>query len=295
MIKKKKFSLYLIIMLLFILMFTNIALTETKELETINLNESNSSNISESEAYKLLYENSKENNRKILSTIYWALSGIFGVVIAIIGINLFFNMRINKDEIERFDNKIENEFKRIERDTNKQIIKMFEDYSKENKQYIKEKFEILFQKQEEQFENFEEKNSLKLNNIQNKLKNKIKNNNKKINDLNDDFDKQINSLINDIEENEKRKEIQIHGLEAELWSIKGTNKNVLSRLIKKANLEIELESSLTHTLGKLEEVMKNIDDFSTYDKTDINKLIRKIPDEYKIQKKELLNLVNENN
>lgn len=292
--RKRKFSFFLIIMLLLILMFTNIALAETQELETITLEESNSNNISESEAYKLLYENSKENNRKILSTIYWALSGIFGVVIAIIGVNLFFNMRINKDEIEKFDNKIENKFKRIESDTNKQIRNMFENNSKENKQYIKEEFEILVQKQEEQFKNFEEKNHLKLNNIQNKLKDKIKNNNKKINDLDDDLGKQINSLINDIEENKKRKDVQIYGLEAELWSIKGTNKNALSKLIEKANLEIELESSLTPTLGKLKEVMKNIDDFSTYDKTDINKLIRKIPDEYDLQKKELLYLVDEN-
>jgi len=56
--------------------------------------------ISQSEAYKMLYEEQKEANQKILDTIYWTLGIAFSTLILFVSANTFYNVRVNKKESE---------------------------------------------------------------------------------------------------------------------------------------------------------------------------------------------------
>jgi hypothetical protein len=69
--------------------------------------------LSELEAYKLLYENQKEANAKILDTTFWALGLAVTVLIFILGANLLNNVRSKRNETELLSSQFNNQLEEI--------------------------------------------------------------------------------------------------------------------------------------------------------------------------------------
>ncbi len=56
--------------------------------------------LDEATMYKLLYKNASSANDRIISTMHWAIGLVSTFILAIFGSQIFFNYRINKEEIE---------------------------------------------------------------------------------------------------------------------------------------------------------------------------------------------------
>lgn len=243
----------------------------------------NNKNLSETEAYKLLYENAKEVNNRILDTIYWALGGIATVILTLIGSNIFFNVRFNKKEVE---NIAESQKLQIEDIKNKLLLENreklieFESITKNEIQNEMKKANEIFLNQ---INTYNKSNTEQIKNYNEDFKNKFKESDNNFNEYKKYNTEQIEYLKNEINNNQKVALIAEYGLEAEIWDLRGVYDNVLSCLIKKAQLEIQLNLSLTDTLGKLIEALKNKRGISTFEQAKLNQLIKNINNQYELQ------------
>ncbi len=90
--------------------------TDAPEITTINTDITEveiKEELSELEAYKLLYENQKEANEKILDTTFWALGLAVTVLIFILSANLLNNVRSKRNETELLSSQFNNELEKI--------------------------------------------------------------------------------------------------------------------------------------------------------------------------------------
>ncbi|WP_416435220.1 hypothetical protein [Priestia megaterium] len=137
MIKK----LALIFCLSFFVCSSSNALAETNKKEALQ----------EGEAYKMLYEDTKDANAKILDNVYFSLTFAAGFILLFLGSNAWFASRSRKNELEALqqENKVE-------------ILKMKNDFRGEmNKKFdsLKENYQQdLSENISEQFEKFKEEN-----------------------------------------------------------------------------------------------------------------------------------------
>lgn len=243
----------------------------------------NNKNLSEAEVYKLLYENAIEVNNRILDTIYWALGGIATVILTLIGSNIFFNVRFNKKEVE---NIAESQKLQIEDIKNKLLLENreklieFEGITKNEIQNEMKKVSEIFLNQNNIYN---ESNTEQIKNYSEDLKNKFIKSNNDFNEYKKYNTEQIEYLKNKIEKNQKVALIAEYGLGSEIWVLRGVYNNALTCLINKAQLEVQLDLSLTDTLGKLIETLKNKSGISTFEQADLNRLIKQIPNQYELQ------------
>ncbi|WP_427125164.1 hypothetical protein ACQCPP_31775 (plasmid) [Priestia megaterium] len=137
MIKK----LALIFCLSFFVCSSSNALAETNKKEALQ----------EGEAYKMLYEDTKDANAKILDNVYFSLTFAAGFILLFLGSNAWFASRSRK-----------NEFEALQQENKVEILKMKNDFRGEmNKKFdsLKENYQQdLSENISEQFEKFKEEN-----------------------------------------------------------------------------------------------------------------------------------------
>ncbi|MBT2606654.1 hypothetical protein J7E55_27225 [Bacillus sp. ISL-53] len=100
--------------------------------------EKNSNSLEEAQAYKMLYEDLKEANGKILDTVYFALTFAGTFIILFLTINAFFAQRTRKKE-----------FQALESENEVSVLKMKNELRKE----MKEEFTKLVGTHEEKIKN----------------------------------------------------------------------------------------------------------------------------------------------
>lgn len=245
----------------------------------------------EIETYKQMVNNLEYSNEKILNTIYYALSGIAFAFFAIIGANVFLNFRFNKEEIENIK---QNNNLKIEEIKNKYLqmiqseLKNFEEISNAK---IKENFDSLLNDIKSQIKIYSDNfsNQIKTN------KDVADNQYAEIQEMFEPIRKELKSKTSDIDKiiliKEKKTQIELAGLEAEIWSLKEVPSNALTGFIEKANLEIELDMSLELSLQRIIEALKKMRYIATWDFSRITGLLDKIPSEYRLHKEEIENVV----
>ncbi|MBU8589215.1 hypothetical protein KM925_25310 [Priestia megaterium] len=137
MIKK----LALIFCLTFFVCSSSNALAETNKKEALQ----------EGEAYKMLYEDTKDANAKILDNVYFSLAFAAGFILLFLGSNAWLASRSRK-----------NEFEALQQENKVEILKMKNDFRGEmNKKFdsLKENYQQDLSKNiSEQFEKFKEEN-----------------------------------------------------------------------------------------------------------------------------------------
>ncbi len=99
-----KYSLVIILLGFFLVSFTTNDSTTNKKIAV----HEDKIDLSEAAAYKLLYENQKESNSKILNTIYWALSAIGTALFAVYGSTWWFNSKKVTDILDQNESRINN-------------------------------------------------------------------------------------------------------------------------------------------------------------------------------------------
>lgn len=245
-----------IIMFLFFIGFSAKVYAETNSNNDVNITKSENINseLNEAQAYKLLYENQKESNQKILSTIYWALGIMLTTSIALIGGNIFNNYRLNNDKI----NKIALEFDG-----------KFEELKKESISEIQEEL----------------KKSTELMN--NKSKNILNECNNKINKNMNDQDIKIRKIEGEIIRKIVKSEIEINELAAKYWEGKRVYPNSLIQYIWKAEKELELQFDLAFTLESIIDSLEKSNSIPTLSVAQLEELLKKIPEKYDTHKEKI--------
>jgi len=225
-------------------------------------------NLSESEAYKLLYENSKENNEKILSTVQWTIGLSIGFLVAILGGQIFFNWRINKKEIEYINKDMEEKIGELKAE----LIKSLADESKTQDAKIislsdKVEKDLLVKIKDE----FEKNN--KLNDLHNKLR---------------DFE--IESARNDIKNGIKELKIDVEKVEGDIWKIKGVEANALSSYLRTAFLQLELKREVKYILDDIASILSSLEEINDPDFQKLEKLTNDLSPAYSVQKNKIQSL-----
>jgi len=150
--------------------------------------------ISEINAYKMLYENQKESNSAILKTIFYALGGLGTAIILTYGSSWWFNDKKVKDAMNDIDTKIENIKKSI-------LTDLLEKMNTQQSEKVTE-IERVNLKFKDDIQKKITKSTENLNSFKEKIRSDIKKENKDltsnyqniINSYNDNLKSQINGL-----------------------------------------------------------------------------------------------------
>lgn len=288
--KTKLFSkniLILLLCLLCCLCFINIISNQnrinvlTKEMQA--LSNIKSINLNEAQAYKLLYENQKYSNDKILDTIYWSLGGISVAIFALFGANVFYNFRINKTEINNlrqtmhlktieFQNKL---IKGIDLQINDYINKASATSSDE----IRNTFSKYSKEVSEQISSIDSN----LTETNKSLEKIAKNYDGKLSNINMILLAQNNNLTKKIEHETNRLLYQLYDTKAQVYMLKNMLSGALDYFIKSTLIQIELDYNIEMDLFDIIELMKTMKSLSSVNPTNLNELIAKAPEKYHSQ------------
>ncbi len=242
-------------------------------------------NISQTEAYKLMYENQKDSNSKIIETVYWALGALATVILGIIGTNVFFNFRVNKKDIESITNNMNTTVEQIKGDMYKIIQTKIDDYIQRSGQKFENDFLVFEQKQDAQIKLFSDNLDSKINSVVETLKTNISTNYSEQNRKYDTLTKSINTKYIELQ-------IIICDCIAQLWMLRHVNANSIIYYVRKGEFQLEIGRDVELTLNEIIKILKETSSLSTY-YSEINKFINKLPDCYEIQKETIIKLVQE--
>lgn len=216
--------------------------------------------------YKLLYDNSKENNEKIVSTIQWSIGLVATFIFALLGSQIFFNYRVSKEEINSIRSDLDDNFSSLKLE----VIKTINEDSKKHKEKISREFEKLEDNIERSTDiRFEEKDKL--------FDSKYEVLDKKYSALKDILEFKISILESELEK-----------VTGHVWDLRGVKVNALRRFISTANSEIDIGITPEFTLGDIKTVLNKMTEIEKNE--DLEKLLKKIPDEHKIIRDEIQDL-----
>lgn len=227
------------------------------------------------EAYKLMFENIKYSNDKILDTIYWSLGGIMVAIFALLGTNFYFN----KNKFDNLSQKNKNDIDSFSQQTKKELQEKITEKIDAYKKEIRYESLKVNEINQQQIKIFSDGFNSQLINIETKYKESTDKLKKSIEDNAQTASKSNDNIKNLIEKKYNLTKIEILKLESDSWFIKKVYANALTSLIKKMTLEIEAQKSISTSISDMVKVLENMNTISTYDKKSLNDLIQIIPKE----------------
>ena len=281
-----------LVTIMFFLMFLNgiegqvIDTSKVNNVDSISIVEKNYENIN----FEALYDSQKAFTSSILSTVYFALSSILIVILAIIGSNIYFNFKFNKkkyDELEKdLINNIDIKIIDFEKNVDIKIDKIKENIIKENNDSKKELIETYNERLDSYSTNLKEQISTLKERIENDGEaNKINYENllKIISDKTSELTEIFKDLLH---YDSTRLEIRSLELEAEIWKSQGILSITLDNYIEQAQKAISIKWfwHMKYSLPKIIELLNDMKEIDRYTQRHMDELLVSIPEEYAEQK-----------
>lgn len=229
------------------------------------------SQLSEAEMYKLLYENSSSANDKIVSTMHWAIGLVSTFILAIFGSQILFNYRINKEEIEAIKSDIDERFISLKSD----LMESMHSTTRDNEKNIRSEFKQI---SVENAETITEKHK----DLEKYLDAKFESSAKDISRLKEVTDEETTNI-----------KVELEKLSGYVWELKGVKSIALTRYIKTALMEIDLGRESKYTLDHVIEILNDSLDIYKDDLDRLKKLMDVIPEKNSKLKKEIERLSKE--
>lgn len=250
--------------------------------ESVELKKKDTLILSENDTYKLLYENTKESNEKILATIYWSLSLITAVILAIIGSSIFFNFKFNKKEIENVLTENDKILEKIKNDHLLIIDSRLDNYEKESKIILKKENSELKKTYQELIKSYNDNLNSQLDSQKELLDEKLKIYNKKFDDYRETQKADKTKIFDEIEMQTNRVEMLLSNVEAKVWEQKEVYGNALTCYIEEGllSLKIDFGWNLKYVLPNIILMIKKIEEIDKYDSENLADFISEIPSEY---------------
>lgn len=234
----------------------------------INNQQTSKTGMTESEAYKLLYENAKENSNTMVTTNQWVIGISIAFLLTILGAQVFFNWKLNKKEIDYIKKDLEERIGELKADLLKEIG--------------------LANKEQE----------LKINTLSTKIEKDLLNkideyfeSKSKISELNDKMiNREIELLSKNLKDEVKKLQIDIEKTEGDVWKIKGVEANALSNYLRTALLQIEYKREVKYILDDIIAIISNLEEIHQSDYDKLDSLTSQLKESHEGQKVKILSL-----
>lgn len=253
--------LYCMVLILSIVFFATTAFSEGGNAEEAN-------GLKEEQAYKMLYEDLKDANGKILDTVYYALAGLAGAAALIIGANTFFSYRTNTKEIEVIKKSLENDMEKFKNDFIKELEARIE---LETEKFIK----YITLEQKNQMSIAKTEIELKYNSLENKFTLKQNNLQAKLNENSSELEKKITEL-----------KVELLLVKGDFWDSVNVGSIAIECYVESALLILESGhsvGSLDSAIRKIEARLKKTKSFYAGDRELLATLLDKLQHERKLQ------------
>ncbi|MDP8227635.1 MAG: hypothetical protein P9L89_08370 [Candidatus Celaenobacter polaris] len=222
----------------------------------------------ESELYKQLYENSERSNDRIITIMQWSIGLAATFIIVLLGSQILFNYRVNKEEIRAIRSKLEEKFSNLR----SEIIESINRDSKKSADFIQQSFNILEKELQDNFvTQFREKEKyfdVKIESVgkDNKLLKSI-------------FESKVNALS-----------IELNKLDGYVWQLRGVRANALKQFVKIAELKIDQGDEPKYILSDIKNVLDDMKAINKSDYAQLENLMGKIPANFNQIKDEIESL-----
>jgi polyhydroxyalkanoate synthesis regulator phasin len=202
---------------------------------------------------QLLYDNSRQANESILTTLHFSLGLVAAFILALVGSQIFFNYRINKEEINSIRSDIDSQISTLS-------ARLLEDMTRQ----LQSSEANLNSKIEEKTKLIEAKDEVRKTDIET-----------------------IRNSFNALERKINTIEITLEESTGHLWNLRGVDANALSSFIKTATLKIKQKKNPTYTLDDIIKSLGQLRDIYIDDYSALDELVKKIPKECEDQQKKI--------
>ena len=214
------------------------------------------------ELYKILYENSKSSNERLISTIHLIIGVVITLLLALFSAQFLFNFKLKKEEIHNlqtnFDKKISN--------SNAEFTKQINTLYYEKEKIFRDEFNLF--KQE----------------ISKNMDVRFTDEHKSI-DLNfDKYKQETKSVKSSLKYEIERIDIKIEKNIGDVWDLKGVQVNALGRYTTTALLELKNNHEIKYTLSDIITILNKQVELHESRKNDLDELVNLLPEKYESQK-----------
>lgn len=206
------------------------------------------------EAYELLYQNSESAQDRLVSTIQWSVGLFLAIIAAVIGSQIFFNYRINKEEVSRIESDLDGKVSALRAELFKAVAEKQETGLGALQAEIDEKIKAVSTGLEK---------AARVSQLETEVSVKVHEN-------------ELKRLKADIEKNDAR-----------LWLVEGVKGNALSAFVRSASIQLELGYELKYSLADVIKTLDSMDRLSDHDLSSLRRLLKDLPDKYATQKKRI--------
>lgn len=204
--------------------------------------------LTETEAYKMLYDNQVKANDSILNTIYYALGGLGSAVLLVFASNWWFNDKKVMDIIADIDTKI----KEVKKET---ILELTEKIREE----IKEDNKDLLNNYQKQLETFNENYRQQIAT----LNETIASQNTNINEIINSKELLLKELIlseQKIRDAETKAVFKkLHRVEYYMWEARGVSSNAFNALIHELSFKLQTKTDIRDIRLNLKQMSETLD------------------------------------
>lgn len=198
----------------------------------------------EIQMYKLLYNDSRDANSRIINTLQWSIGLGAAFLLALVGSQIFFNYRLNKEEIA--------------------LIKS------DNERLISELIDKLRSEVASKFTTFEASNEGRRNELSKMMQHHFELSKEK-----------IESIERQLKEDIIRIKIDLDKESGHVWKLRGVEANALRRFVKAALLQIETKTgNVKYTLEEIIKLLNEMKDIETDLVKGLEKVMTSTPEEY---------------
>lgn len=256
---------------------TKATATPTQQIETVE-------NISPT-AYKLLYENQKESNDKILQTVYWSLGGILAVLLLIIGSNIFFNVRFNKKEVELITTELLSRLEEAKNQYLNEINQKIESSTTDLRKTIEEDKQELSKTYQELLKSYNDNLNLQIKTLKESYEEKAKLIAKQVERSERIADHHNDMIKHSIDRETKLLKRDILKNEAEIWILKGIHSISLTSYIRLAKLDFDIEYdwAFKYTSDDIIKCLGKVDSITPEDSAELNAVLEIANEKYGVK------------
>lgn len=246
--------------------------------------------------YKSMYEVQKGYSSDILSTVYWALSSILGVILLFVGSNLYLNFRFNKKQYEEFVSNFDEKVVRLESKLTKELEVESEKNLDKLTSEFNDRLDSFSNNLNEQVKTLSDKLGVfndisqeRIESLDGKLTNQIES-------LEDKFENRLLTTEKTMRSNVYQIEFDILSLEAQTWEHKEVYTNVFRAHLRRLDFIEKLGKGYSwwygHVLCDIKDTL--VKPMTLYDdeKEEFDRIIKKVPTDYLIEKSEVMDAIN---
>ncbi|MCJ8315346.1 MAG: hypothetical protein MJK11_20555 [Pseudomonadales bacterium] len=215
--------------------------------------------------YKLLYENEVKYNEQIIETMQWSISLVSGFIILLVGGQMFYNSKINKEEINLIKSDLSEKFTILKHDSSEKNSKVERKISERIHTDNKSTMSFLSTKIEEKFTT-------------------LRNENMKSIDFNSS---EIVRIDSNFKGNIQEIRQKITELEAHSWKLRGVEANALRSFLNSAEITLERGFEEKFIFGYIKRTLEAMEDIEVDDYKKIKSILEKVKSTNSDLKKEI--------